>query len=68
MYGAYIENVLRAVVKKLSTKQVYFQVILCDCLAIGQYIEEETKYDRILTGNLMDYIILPRLLKSVRGS
>ena len=63
MYGAYIENVLRAVMKKMSTKQVSFQVILCDCLVIERYIEDETKYDRILTGNLMDYIILPRLLK-----
>ena len=63
MYGAYIENVLRAVMKKISTKQVSFQVILCDCMVIEQYIEEETKYDRILTGNLMDYIFLPRLLK-----
>ena len=63
MYGAYIENVLRAVMKKLSTKQVSFQVILCDCLGIEKYVEEETKYDRILTSNLMDYIILPRLLE-----
>ena len=63
MYGAYIENVLRAVMRKLSTKQVSFQVILCDCLGIEKYVEEETKYDRILTGNLMDYILLPRLLK-----
>ena len=63
MYGAYIENVLRAVMKKLSTKQVSFQVILCDCLVIEKYVEEETKYDRILTGNLMDYIFLPRLLE-----
>ena len=63
MYGAYIENVLRAVMKKMSTKQVSFQVILCDCRVIEQHIEEETKYDRILTGNLMDYIMLPRLLE-----
>ena len=63
MYGAYIENVLRAVMKKLSTKQVSFKVILCDCLVIEQYVEEETKYDRILTSNLMDYIFLPRLLE-----
>ena len=63
MYGAYVENVLRAVMRKLSTKQVSFQVILCDCLGIEKYVEEETKYDRILTSNLMDYIILPRLLE-----
>ena len=63
MYGGYIENVLRTVMKKLSTKQVSFQVILCDCMVIEQYIEKEIKYDRIITGNLMDYIILPRLLE-----
>ena len=63
MYGAYVENVLRAVMRKLSTKQVYFQVILCDCMVIEQYVEKETKYDRILTSNLMDYIFLPRLLE-----
>ena len=63
MYGVYVENVLRAVIKKLSTKQVSFQVILCDCLLIEQHVEKETKYDRILTGNLMDYIFLPRLLE-----
>ena len=63
MYGAYVENVLRAVMRKLSKKQVYFQVILCDCMVIEQYVEKETKYDRILTSNLMDYIFLPRLLQ-----
>ena len=63
MYGAYVENVLRAVMKKMSTKQVSFQVILCDCIVIEQYVEEETKYDRILTSNLMDYTFLPRLLE-----
>ena len=63
MYGAYIENILRSVMKKMSTKQVSFQIILCDCLVVEQHIEEETKYDRILTSNLMDYIMLPRLLE-----
>ena len=63
MYGGYIENILRSVMKKMSTKQVSFQVILCDCLVVEQHIEEETKYDRILTSNLMDYIILPHLLE-----
>ena len=63
MYGAYVENILRAVMKKMSTKKVSFQIILCDCMVIEQHIEEETKYDRILTGNLMDYIMLTRLLE-----
>ena len=58
-----IENILRAVMKKMSTKQVSFQIILCNCRVIERHIEEEAKYDRILTGNLMDYIMLPHLLE-----
>ena len=63
MYGAYVEHILRMVVKKLHNEQVRFQIVLCDCMNIQQYIEPATKYDRILTSNLMDYIILPDLLK-----
>jgi hypothetical protein len=63
MYGAYIENILGMVMRKLSSKQVHFQILLCDCMVIEQYIDQESKYDRILTSNLIDYIILPDLLK-----
>ena len=63
MYGAYIENLLRMVMRKLCNKQVFFQILLCDCMGIERYIDKKTKYDRILTSNLMDYIILPDLLK-----
>lgn len=63
MYGAYVENVLRTVTKKLSGGRVFFEVILSDCMAIGQHIDSKTTYDRILTSNLMDYIILPELLR-----
>ena len=63
MYGAYIENLLKMVMRKLCNKQVYFQILLCDCMGIERYIDKKTKYDRILTSNLMDYIILPDLLK-----
>ncbi len=62
MYGAYIENILKMVMRKMSSKQVRFQILLCDCMAIEQFIDKEAKYDRILTTNLMDYIILPDLL------
>ncbi|CAB4039187.1 Hypothetical predicted protein, partial [Paramuricea clavata] len=63
MYGAYIENILGMVMRKLSSKQVRFQILLSDCMDIKQYIDQESKYDRILTSNLIDYIILPDLLK-----
>lgn len=63
MYGAYIESILGMVMRKLSSKQVRFQILLSDCMAVEQYIDQESKYDRILTSNLIDYIILPDLLK-----
>ena len=63
MYGAYIENILRMVTRKLSRKLVRFEILLCDCMALDEFIEKEAKYDRILTTNLMDYIILPDLLE-----
>ena len=63
MFGEYIEHILRRFKNKLSKQQVSFQIILCDCEDIKQHLEMNTFYDRILTSNLMDFIILPALLK-----
>ncbi len=63
MYGEYIECILRNFMKKLSKQQVSFHIALCDCMNIKQHVEMGTAYDRILTSNLMDYILLPTLLK-----
>ena len=63
MFGDYIECILRSFKKKLSKQQISFQVVLCDCMDFKQHLETNTLYDRILTSNLMDYIILPSLLK-----
>jgi hypothetical protein len=63
MYGEYIEYILRRFKNTLLKDQVKFQVVLCDCMDIKQHQETNTFYDRILTSNLMDYIILPVLLK-----
>mgnify|MGYP002804043507 FL=1 len=63
MYGDYIECILRNFMKRLSKKQISFQIALCDCLDIKQHLESGTMYDRILTSNLMDYVFLPNLLK-----
>ena len=62
MFGEYIEHVLQIFQSKLSTQQISFQVVLCDCMEIKQHLETNILYDRILTTNLMDYILLPALL------
>jgi hypothetical protein len=62
MYGAYVEHILKMVMRKISSKLVRFEILLCHCMGLEEFIEDG-KYDRILTTNLMDYIILPDLLK-----
>ena len=63
MFGDYIEHILRKFKNMLSKQQVSFQIVLCDCMDIKQHLQMNTLCDRILTSNLMDYIILPSLLK-----
>ena len=63
MFGDYVEYILRRFKNTLSKQQISFQVVLCDCTDIKQHLEMNTLYDRILTSNLMDYIILPVILK-----
>ena len=64
MFGNYIEHKLSCFMEKLTSKQVSFDIILGDCLKIDEYLKKEEKYDRILTSNLMDYILLPELLRT----
>ena len=63
MYGEYIECILRNFMKKLQKQQVSFQIVLSDCVHVQRHLETGEVYDRILTSNLMDYILLPDLLK-----
>ena len=63
MFGNYIEHKLSCFMEKLTSKQVSFDIILGDCLKIDESLNKEEKYDRILTSNLMDYILLPELLR-----
>ncbi len=65
MYGNYIESKLACFMEKLTSKQVVFDIVLGDCMnsKIGELLSKEEKFDRILTSNLMDYILLPELLR-----
>jgi hypothetical protein len=67
MYANYIGSKLTAFMEKLSSKQVSFDIVLGDCMKIDKNLNEEEKYDRILTSNLMDYILLPKLLRYVES-
>ena len=63
MYGNYIVSKISSFMEKLSYKQLDFNIILGNCLKIEELLRKDTTYDRILTSNLMDYILLPELLR-----
>lgn len=63
MYGCYIESKLAIFMEKIASKQVTFHIILEDCVKIEEFLDKDTTYDRILTSNIMDYILLPELLR-----
>ena len=63
MFGDYIDEKLECFMEKLASKQVNFEIILGNCMNIEEFLKQEQKYDRILTSNLMDYILLPELLR-----
>lgn len=65
MFGNYINIKLSALMEKLILNQVSFVIILGDCMNIEEYLDDKVTYDRILTSNLMDYILLPNLLRYV---
>ena len=63
MYGSYVQSKLTTLMEKLTSKQVSFDIIFGDCMKIDEMLSKDDKYDRILTSNLMDYILLPELLR-----
>ncbi|XP_028419307.1 uncharacterized protein LOC114545187 [Dendronephthya gigantea] len=63
MYGNYIEFMLCSFMEILKSKQVTFEIILGNCMDIDAFLNKEEKYDRISTSNLMDYILLPNLMR-----
>ena len=65
MFGSYVEEKIRKFMKTLASEQVSFEIILGDCMKLENCISHEVKFDRILTSNLMDYILLPDLLRWV---
>ena len=63
MYGNYIDCKMASVMEKLTSKKIKFKIVLGHCMYIEEFLHKEVKYDRILTSNLMDYILLPELLR-----
>ena len=63
MYGNYIDYKIASFMEKLTSKKLKFNLIFGNCMNIQELLNKEVTYDRILTSNLMDYILLPELLR-----
>ena len=63
MYGNYIASKISSFMEKLTSKQLDFDIIFGNCLKIEEFLRKDMTYDRIMTSNLMDYILLPELLR-----
>ena len=55
MYSQYISHVLEKCVATLSTGQVKFHFLLCNCMEMVPFLPPGQKYDRVTTSNIADY-------------
>ena len=62
MYSDYVSYVLEKCALKLSTGQVKFHFLLCNCMEMTPFLPPGRKYDRVTTSNIADYVPLTRLL------
>ena len=62
MYNQYISHVLETCVATLSTVQVKFHFLLCNCMEMVPFLPPGQKYDRVTTSNIADYIPLTSIL------
>ena len=62
MYSQYISHVLEKCVATLSTGQVKFHFLLCNCMEMVPFLPADRKYDRVATSNIADYVPLTSIL------
>jgi len=62
MYSQYVGHLLERCVATLSTAQVKFQFLLCNCVEMVPLLPPDRKYDRVTTSNIADYVPLTSIL------
>ena len=62
MYSQYVGHLLETCVASLSTAQVTFHFLLCNCMEMVPFLPPDRKYDRVTTSNIADYEPLPSIL------
>ena len=62
MYSQYVGHLLETCVATLSTAQIKFHFLLCNCMEMVPFLPPERKYDRVTTSNIADYVPLTSIL------
>ena len=62
MYSQYVGHLLERCVATLSTTQVKFHFLLCNCMEMVPFLPPDRKYDRVTTSNIADYEPLTSIL------
>ena len=66
MYSEYVSHLLERCVAALSTGQVKFHFLLCDCMEMTPFLPADLKYDRVTTSNIADYMPLTSILDTCK--
>ncbi|KAJ7337097.1 hypothetical protein OS493_009949 [Desmophyllum pertusum] len=62
MYSEYVGHVLKKCAMTLTTGQVKFHFLLCNCMEMTPFLPPDRKYDRLTTSNIADYVPLTSIL------
>ena len=62
MYSEYVSHVLGRCALKLTSGQVKFHFLLCNCMELAPFLPQDRKYDRVTTSNIADFVALSSIL------
>ena len=66
MYGEYVSHVLIKATLKLATGRVKFHFLLINYMEIARFVTQGSRYDRVATSNIADYVPLPSILDTYK--
>ena len=66
MYSEYVSHVLKKSALKLATGRVKFHFLLCNCMEIARFVPQGSRFDRVTTSNIADFVPLPSILDTYK--
>ena len=66
MYSEYVSHLLKKSALKLATGRVKFHFLLCNCMEIARFVAQGSRFDRVTTSNIADFVPLPSILDTYK--